>query len=146
MKIYFLILLLSIPIGANADNKIEAFFGDWCVNKVTKYRGGLTTESEAKSKIGSKLSISPEVYIDSEKKIENPILKFKSEQVVLGEGVVREKDSIFYGVYPDRKSKKVIEVYESLDENYPWSELELINNESFFELYDGYVYVYSKCL
>ena len=140
-----LMIILLLPFELRAAQPIDNFFGDWCISSTERYRGGLTTESDAESKIGSKLTLSSELYRSFHRKIEFPILKLNSEKIEYTEGVVPEKNSLFYGVFPNRDKLDVIRVFEASDLENPWTELEIISKESLFELYDGFVYVYKKC-
>ena len=135
---------LMLSVNVQAQN-LEVFYGQWCAISAEKYRGGLTSESEAKARIGTKLTLTAQIYIEPDNTINSPVLKYVKEKIEHIEGVVPEKNSIFYGIYPNRSYIEAVQIYESEDENSLWNQLELIEKDTVIELYDGYVFVFKKC-
>lgn len=135
-------LLLSVNVQAK---NLEVFYGEWCMISAERYRGGLTPDFEAKERIGTKLVLNRQIYKEPDKTINSPILKYIKEKIEHVEGVAPERNSIFYGVYPSRSHIEAIQIYEVENETSPWNQLELIEEDTVIELYDGFVFVFKKC-
>ncbi|WP_237055822.1 hypothetical protein [Microbulbifer sediminum] len=144
MKLLLLVLSL-VSFTVSAEESIEDFYGEWCVVEVETFRGGITPEEEARKWLKSAVLISESKFGSLSNEIENPVYKFVIESFnEKEEGNIRQKDSVFYGVYPDRKIIKKIEVYENESEEYPYTYIEVVNSGKIFELYDGYVFTYER--
>ena len=140
MKLIILSLLIGLTVSVLAQEVSDNFKGEYCIQSVHKYRGGLTSEKEAKAFVGSKVLISEKLFISLAQEITNPIYKLSKERVVTEEGEVRELDSIFHGLFTDRKAIVKINIFENSEEKYPYTSLELFYDGRMFELYDGYVF------
>ncbi|WOX06139.1 hypothetical protein [Microbulbifer pacificus] len=136
---------MLVSFNISAEEPFKDFFGEWCVVKMDTFRGSIIPEEEAKNWLGTKVLISKNEFSSLSSVIYNPIYKLTVENFAdHEEGNIRQKDSVFYGVYPDRKLVKKIEVYENKDEEDPYTYIEIVNSNKIFELYDGYVFTYER--
>jgi len=140
-----LFLLSLVSFSVVAEESFEEFYGEWCVAEIETFRGGITSEVEARKWLKSSVLISENKFSSLSNEIESPVYKLSVENPrEQAEGNIRQKDSVFYGVYPDRKIIRKIEVYENEKEEYPYTYIEIVNSEKIFELYDGYVFTYER--
>ncbi|KAF7786159.1 hypothetical protein PRUB_a0636 [Pseudoalteromonas rubra] len=144
---FYNFFLFAICMSANAIEIPKKYYGEYCISEVFKYRGGLTTEAEAKSWLGKNVSLSNTQYVGISKTIESPTYKYSKSPNKVVEGQVPGRTRLFWGVFPARTHLTQIDVFEPEDLVYPYTTFEIVNDNKFFELYDGYVYVLSKsCL
>lgn len=124
-----------------AGPTVESFFGVYEVENARQYRGGLTTEEQAKERIGGEVVLSETLVSSDFVVIEQPQYAVRCYPAEPSEGEVpTQKWSNFYGLGPDRDSIDVLEVYAENDpKDEPSYYFEIVDN-NLWELFDGWVY------
>jgi hypothetical protein len=123
-------------------SKISNFYGVWIVTNVERYRGGLTTEEEAKSYIQKTITISKDKYIAFISSLSNPIYKYRKINNKLPEGVVsQDKTSSFYGYKMERD---IIHLYEVYDKDELYADFEAISPNELLFMFDGWFFFSSR--
>lgn len=123
-------------------SKISNFYGVWIVTNVERYRGGLTTEKEARSYINKTMTISRDRYISLISSLSNPIYQYRKINNKLPEGVVsQDRTSAFYGYKMERDTVHLFEVY---DKDEPFSSFEVISQNELLFMFDGWFFFLSR--
>lgn len=123
----FLSGLATYASAASDGGGYETYLGEWCVERIDKYEGGLTEATKANTWIGSKLLLSRSIVQSRLFVIENPVLRHSIEKVETEEGVVGPRNSLFYGVFLDRTTIEKISVFETSSDEYAYVEFEVVN-------------------
>ena len=118
----------------------DHYFGEYCVTGFKTYRGGITTDEEAANYVGTKVIIAKDRYVSLGLELNNPVYQYVKSKRVSVEGEIPEKDSFFFGLYPDREYRWEIQVFEPDDLEYPFTRFEIISDGNYFETFDGHVY------
>lgn len=145
---FVVVLSAAVTLGETAASQpcsrldqLQCIAGVYTVRSATKYRGGLTTEAEASSIVGSQLVLTSALYKFRDKEIKNPRYVFKVIALPTKEGDIRPKDvSTFWGyegydVAPTHVVK--LKVYSGA--TFIWS-FEVISPTKLLDAYDGYHY------
>lgn len=119
-------------------SRISNFYGQWQIINIEKYRGGLTTEVEAKEYIGQSITIADNEFIFIlEGKVKRPIYKYKKINNKLPEGEVpMNKTTAFYGFKGDRDYVYLFEVYDSKE---IFINIEIITYDEIIIPFDGWL-------
>lgn len=135
----------SHSIALAGDN---SYYGDYKVESVTRYRGGLTTDSQAKSFIGGSAHIGADSFSIRNISIERPIYKAYSISVKNKEGSIAPQDtSVFYGYRDDRSEVKRLDVFRKVKGHpgsYPEDTLEVLDRDTLLEMYDGWFLILKR--
>ena len=119
---------------------VDQLFGTYKVVEYERYRGGLTTESNARERLGKTAVVEGKVFKVRKLVISDPSYKITCHEAATEGNVDENRFSNFYGFALERKSIDVLEVYSPKDaEGEPSIALEIVNNQ-LWELYDGWLY------
>jgi hypothetical protein len=140
------VLSLCLALLAGSASAVLAsdkpYYGDYRVESVTRYRGGLTTDSQAKSFIGGSAHIGGDRFSIRNISIDSPIYKAYSISVKNKEGsVVPQDTSVFYGYRDDRSEVRRLDVFRNIKGHpgpYPEDTLEELDRDTLLEMYDGW--------
>lgn len=123
---------------------IEQFLGKYQVASVFRYRGGLTTEVQANSKLKSMLTIDLDLFDMAGFAAYTPKIDFRCVSNVSEGEVPVEKFSSFYGLRSDREVIELMEITPQTESvtGIP-IQFEIVGEELWY-LFDGWVYKYSK--
>lgn len=125
--------------GCKNQNPNE-LFSDYVIFDASRYGGGLTSESVAKGHIGETASIDRNRFKVRDLVISNPSYKVSCYSSSKEGEVNANRWSNFYGFGLDRKSIKVLHVYNPKeDASEPYVNLEVVNGQ-LWEMYDGWLY------
>lgn len=135
--------LLNGPALAEARCiDLQEIWGRYDVVDVSRYRGGLTPQSEAKERIGKNTLVSEELFSHwSKVNYEAPLYDMACHVIPLEEGEVAvpwKRRSDFYGIGMDRDVVNVLEVI-SVSEKGPRYKFEVVDDELWF-FFDGWFY------
>ena len=135
------IAVLAGPVMA-AQQETHAYLGDYRVESVSRYRGGLTTDAEAEAFVGQHVLLTPDRFQVRKVIVKNPSYKAYTIPIDQKEGIIAPKDtSIFYGYKADRKEVKRIDVYSQTAGKpapYPDDSFEDLGDGRLLEMYDGW--------
>jgi len=121
---------------------LQEIWGRYDVVEVSRYRGGLTSQSEAKERVGKSTLVSEEVFLFWDKvNYETPIYDMACQPIPLEEGEVTvrwERKSDFYGIGMDRDVVNELKVTPVQEEG-PRYHFEVVSDELWF-FFDGWFY------
>jgi len=143
LYVVFFVFGCSVESFENSQKKIntETIIGKWKIDKIQKYRGGMTSEDEAKTFIGNLITISKEKFNFLDNIVEKPKYKIIKILNKANEGVVGNKSlSSFYGYKTERKYIYQLVIYEN-DEIYMECE---IDEDCLLFFYDGWILFANK--
>lgn len=130
-------------VAAGASEGRKEFYGVYQVASVERYRGGLTSEDEARELVGASAVIADDKFVYREKDVADPVYKVECVPANLGEGNVDSRGlSNFYGFLTDRQEICLLHVSDSSGK-FVW-EFEIINSETLWDLYDGWIFKLTK--
>lgn len=145
---YIHLVSLSILAGCTSASEasctgkpLEHYLGTYSVERVERYRGGVTSPEQAQQRIGETVVIDPERLVSDFASIDNPryVIACYPNAAMEGE-VPTQRWSSFYGLAVDRDSIDVFMVYAEGDpENEPSYYFEIVE-AGLWELFDGWVY------
>ena len=137
----FLLACSQNPI----DGSLNIYYGEYEVISAERYRGGLTTESDANRMIGSFVTLCPSKMISNGTQIDNPVYKKSVSKIIKQEGVVpNNKDSVFYGVMPERDEIEYIIIYKNDNFDSQLERFEVIGKNALMTTYDGFFFTLIK--
>lgn len=125
--------------GAHADP--NRYFGDYRVESVTRYGGGLTTEGAAHAFVGKMTHIGPDAYSVLDVSVKNPAYKMQIVPIGKEGNIVPSDTSVFYGYHADRTEVLRLEVFKPAVGHVgpdPYDSLEVLDNDTLLEMYDGW--------
>lgn len=129
----------------SSNDGIHDFFGEYVLTGVEKYRGGLTSQKQAKDKINEKVLICPQKFRDVNNNIEQPKYKLENVNVEFEEGVVpSKKHSTYYGFMTDRKSIQYLYLLSTSGSSEVFQKYEIIGKDKIMKSFDGYFYFFKK--
>lgn len=135
------IAALASPVMAT-QSEGRAYLGDYRVESVLRYRGGLTTDAQAKAFVGQHVLFAPNRFQVRAVIVENPAYKAYSIPIDKREGhIVPSDTSVFYGFRDDRKDVRRIDVYRQTAGKlaaYPDDSFEDLGDGRLLEMYDGW--------
>ena len=142
-----LVWLLALPGGyASASNKpctdlhgLAEFYSLFEVVSVEKYRGGLTSRTDAEAAIGQEMELSPGIFRLGHVTIEQPQYETHCHPKPAEGEVTQERGSVFYGYGIERRQIEIISVFVP-KETHPAYRFELISRKELWRLYDGWLY------
>lgn len=138
---------LAGPVMA-AQTEGPAYLGDYRIESVTRYRGGLTTEAQAKAFIGQHVSLATDRFQIRAVIVKNPVYKTYSIRIDQKEGSIVPNDtSVFYGFRDDRKDVRRVDVYSRTSgklASYPDDTFEDLGDGRLLEMYDGWFIILRK--
>lgn len=121
---------------------LQEMWGEYEVTDVSRYRGGLTSEIEAKQRIGNNALVSEEIFFLWDKvSYEAPLYDAACHPILLVEGEVTvpwERKSDFYGIGMDRNVINVLKV-ALVSEEGPRYQFEVVDDELWY-FFDGWFY------
>ncbi|MEO9943789.1 hypothetical protein [Paraglaciecola sp.] len=125
-------------------HKIDHFLGKYQVTSVVRYRGGLTTEVQANSKLKSILIIDLNLFDMAGFAAYESKIDFRCVSNVSEGEVPVEKFSSFYGLRSDREVIELMKIAPQIEgaTGIP-IQFEIVGEELWY-LFDGWVYKYSK--
>lgn len=133
----------AVARGSNCS--IHDFFGEYVLTGVEKYRGGITSEKQAKDKINEKVLICPQKFLDANNNIEPPRYRLENVNVEFEEGVVlSKKHSTHYGFMTDRKRIQYLYLLSPNGSNEVFQKYEKIGKDKIMKSFDGYFYFFKK--
>lgn len=123
-------------------SKISNFYGVWIITNVERYRGGLTTEKEAKNYINKTITISKNSFVFLISSVSNPIYKYRKIDDKFEEGVVpQDRTSSFYGYKMERD---IIHLFEVYDKDELYTNFEVISPSELLFMFDGWFFFGSR--
>lgn len=141
------IAVLAGPVMA-AHQDTHAYLGDYRVESVSRYRGGLTADAEAKAFVGQHVLFAPDRFQIRKVIVKNPVYKAYSIPIEQKEGHILPNDtSVFYGYRDDRKEVKRVDVYSQTagkQAPYPEDSFEDLGDGRLLEMYDGWFIFLAK--
>lgn len=151
-RTFVVLCLLCFLVGCASDSNagecsiksVDDLYSKYVVVDAIRYRGGLTTEEQAKSYIGSEMFFLKNNFLIRGVSISNPQYKLLCE-FPLEEGEIPDKRrSYFYGFNTSRPFVSVLDVYDPSDSTgYPYVNLEIVDDQ-IWNLYDGWLYKMEK--
>jgi len=138
------LLLLVVAFGvvvprAYADP--NRYFGEYRVVSVTRYGGGLTSESEAYAFVGKMAHIGPDAFSVLDVSVKNPVYRMETIPIGKEGNIVPSDTSIFYGYHADRTEVLRLGVFKQVGghaEENPYDALEVLGDDTLLEMYDGW--------
>ena len=136
--------LLSGCISTHASacpqiRPLTELFAVYEVFAVEKYRGGLTSQSQAESLVSTEVEISMALFSMVDETIAQPRYQIRCHTVPAEGEVSTDRWGNFYGYGVDRDYVEVLEV--SRDEGaYPEHLFEVISPSELWRLHDGWLY------
>src|SRR5690554_4462639 len=135
--------LANGPAFAEPDCiSLQEIWGRYDVVDVSRYRGGLTSQSEAMERMGKRTLVSEEMFsLWGEVSYKAPLYDMRCHPIPLAEGEVTvrwERRSDFYGIGMDRDVVNVLEV-TPIQEEGPSYHFEVAQDELWF-FFDGWFY------
>ncbi|WP_203141922.1 hypothetical protein [Marinobacter mangrovi] len=126
------------------NQNLDDFYSEYITTDATRYGGGLTSDAVAKRHIGKTALIGTNQFHLKDILITNPSYKISCYSSAKERDISVNHWSNFYGFGLDRKSIKVLHVYDpDKDTKEPYFNLEVVNGQ-LWEMYDGWLYKMSK--
>ena len=130
------------------DQQMSVVFSTYEIVGVVKYKGGLTTEDDSKSRIGEHVAILADSFTHPAHSISNPSYKMICERSRTTEGDIgRERRWSTY--YMHGVGREIIQAIEVYDSNAPFSHahpvFEIVGDE-LWELADGWMYIMKRSI
>ena len=121
---------------------LQEIWGRYDVVEVSRYRGGLTSQSEAKERVGKSTLVSEEMFsFWGEMNYEAPVYDTACQPIPVEEGEVTvrwERKSDFYGIGMDRSVVNELKV-TPVNEQGPRHQFEVVDDELWY-FFDGWFY------
>ena len=122
------------------DLSLSQLYADYIIFDVVRYRGGMTDELTANQKIGSVLIVRPEQFRLRNLVISNPLYQLRCYSLPSEGEVAVHRWSNFYGFGLERRTIKVLGIYDENDTSgEPSKRLEILRDQ-LWEMYDGWLY------
>jgi hypothetical protein len=131
-----------MPTHASACPQIHPVTGLFAVYEVVaieKYRGGLTSQIQAESLVGTEVEISTELFRMADVTITQPRYQIRCHTVLAEGEVSTDRWSDFYGYGMDRHYVEVLEVSENEGASLEYL-FEVISPQELWRLHDGWLY------
>ena len=150
-KLFFIIFALFLSPWAFskdffANQSLENVYGVYAVEEVERYRGGLTSQEEALSRIGALITVEDKKFLFWESlTCENPIYKVDVHNVLSDEGSIpgaADRHGNFYGYGVDREFVRTLLVSCQNSDGASYL-FEVVENELWLFL-DGWFYKLEK--
>ncbi|RUR56583.1 hypothetical protein [Vreelandella populi] len=150
-KLVLLLFTFFVSFSTFAENVgcnelLERVYGDYSVEGVERYRGGLTSKEKALSQLNTHVSIKEDEFMFWNGVIyEDPIYKIEAYEALGEEGSVpdpSERYGNFYGYGQERERIRIINV-RSQETTSPSYMFEVVGDELWFFL-DGWFYRLKK--
>jgi len=127
--------------GCPQIRPVDDVFATYVYSSAERYRGGLTTEAQANAAIGETVTVSSDTFRLGDTEIEHPRYEIQCHPARLDEGEVPvDRWSVFYGRGMERDYVEVLSVFAG-GETYPEFTFEIIDSQTLWRLYDGWLYV-----
>ena len=137
-----LALVSGLSLAEPGCIDLQEIWGRYDVVDVSRYRGGLTSQSEAKERIGRNTLVSEEMFsLWGEVNYEDPVYDMECQPIPLAEGEVTvpwERNSDFYGIGMDRSAVNILKV-TPVNEKGPRHQFEVVDDELWY-FFDGWFY------
>ncbi len=145
--LWYVILFSATACSSEPTNShnLVGFYGKYVITGVEQYRGGMTTEKEAKSKIKKEVFICPEKFIDADNQFKLPRYDYEAVNVEFEEGVVQSKyHSTYYGFMAERKLIHYLYLFSQDNPENIYQKYETIGKDQIMKSQDGYFYFMKK--
>jgi len=133
---------LLIPYAyAGSSMKASSYFGTYLIHDIRNIGGSITSDSEAAKWIGKSVEIGTRKFSIRNIELLRPIYRMESIRIEKQEGNVIPKDlSIFWGVDTERTHVRRILVFEKASDRHAYEKIEVLDENSLIEIYDGRIY------
>jgi hypothetical protein len=131
---------MSTPASACPQIRpLSDLFAVYEVVAVEKYRGGLTSQTQAESLVGTEVEISMALFRMVDETITQPGYQIRCHTVPAEGEVSTDRWSNFYGYGMDRQYVEVLEVSENEGASLEYL-FEVISPQELWRLHDGWLY------
>ncbi|MBI2308423.1 MAG: hypothetical protein HYU78_14055 [Rhodocyclales bacterium] len=145
VTLLLLVLASMHPASADASSGVSKYYGEYEIYEIRKIGGGVTSDEWASKWKGSTVSIRPKVFQIRDDRLERPYYMIEKVRIEGAEGNVISSDlSIFFGIGKERSEVKRILVFEKHSEKYPYQRVEILNNDTLLDIFDGRAYFFRR--
>ncbi|RMF17217.1 MAG: hypothetical protein D6758_06725 [Gammaproteobacteria bacterium] len=139
-----LLLLIS---ACSASENSSAIRGIYQVESYGVYRGGLTTEEDARKQVGDRAIICPDTFRYAELSVQDPHYQTRVLVPDDEEGVTSpplKKTTWFWGIHPERKSVRLLDVKSHKQAQFPSVSFEVLDQNHLVNAFDGIAFFLTR--